>query len=267
MKPLISIIIPTWNTARVTLKCVKTIQKHLKNFPYEIIIIDNGSIDNTVKLLTPTSVRLIKNKQNLGFATANNQAAKIAKSDYFLFLNSDMELIDQSLIQMFAYLQNNKNIGCIGPKFLNPDMTSQASVFPSQTIANAFKEFWLGQKTYSKYTPKTKSPCPVEYISGGALLISKSIFNQIGGWNEKYFFYYEDLDLCRAVHRLNRQVYYYPKCRIIHRHGFSGQSLADAKNQWRRLIPSSIKFHSYFKHYLINFIIWSGQKWQKLFQK
>jgi GT2 family glycosyltransferase len=260
----LSIIIPTWNTTKVTLKCVKTIKKYLKNYPYEIVVIDNGSIDDTVKSLGKTDVRLIKNKQNLGFAVANNQGAKVAKGSYFLFLNSDMELVDSSLIGMVDYLQSNPHIGCIGPKFLNPNLTPQASVFPPQTIANAFKEFWLGQNTYSKYLPSSNSPLPVEYISGGALLISKSLFNQIGGWNQKYFFYYEDLDLCRAVRCAGKQVYYYPNCRVIHHHGFSGQNLADSQHQWRRLIPSSIKFHGHFKHYFINFIIWSGQKWQKL---
>ena len=260
----ISIIIPTWNTADITKKCVQTINRFLPTA--EIIVVDNGSKDNTVEVLTKIkNVKIIKNGTNLGFSKANNIGLKSSTSDYVVFMNSDMELIDNSLIEMIDYLKNNKNIGIIGPKFLNPDKTPQASVFPPQTCLNAFKEFWLGKKeTYSKYIPKGDSPTIVSYLSGGCIAVNKKYFEKIGKWNEKYFFYFEDMDLCRQVTKNGKQIVYYPKCQIIHRHGASGRKLADSQNQWRRLIPSSKKFHGVLKHYLLNFIIWSGQKWQKL---
>jgi GT2 family glycosyltransferase len=183
-------------------------------------------------------------------------------------MNSDIELIDDSLSKMVDSIKNDPNIGIIGPKFLNPDLTPQASVFPPQTAINAFKEFWLNQKeSYSKYVPQTKNPINVSYISGGCIAANKNFFEKIGKWNEKYFFYFEDMDLCRQVSRFKKNIVFFPQCSVIHRHGASGKNLAPAKDQWRRLIPSSIKFHGYLKHYFINFIIWSGQKWQKLFQR
>jgi len=264
----LSIIIPTWNTAEVTLKCVKTLQKFLGKIDYEIIIVDNGSSDNTIQVLSKVrDLILIKNKNNLGFAKANNQAVKQASGEYFLFLNSDMELIDNSIIEMLSFIEKDPQIGAVGPQFLNIDLTPQASVFPPQTSINAFKEFWLGKKAYSKYLPNLDSPSKVWSISGGAFLIRANLFKKVGQWNEKYFFYFEDLDLCRAIRKKNKSIYFFPKCKVIHRHGFSGQKLADSANQWRRLIPSSIKFHGFIRHYFINFIIWSGQKWQKLIQK
>ena len=179
-----------------------------------------------------------------------------------------MELIDNSLTEMIKYLHDNQNIGLIGPKVLNPDLTPQASVFPPQTPINAFKEFWLNQKnSYSKYLPYTNEPIKVDYISGGCVAIKKDFFKKIGQWNEKYFFYFEDMDLCRQVKKFGKDIVFYPIAQLIHRHGASGKHLADSQNQWRRLIPSSIKFHGLLKHYFINFIIWSGQKWQKIFQK
>lgn len=266
MEKKLSIIIPTWNTAKVTNKCIKSIQKYLNDFSYEIIVIDNGSTDNTVELLSKIkNLTLIKNKDNLGFAKANNQGVKISRGEVLFFLNSDMELIDDSLIKMYNYLQKNSNIGAIGPRLLNIDLTPQSSVFPKQDIANAFKEFWLGQKnTYLKYLPTFSKPSSVWSISGGALMINKDFFKRIGGWNEKYFFYFEDLDLCRVIHKANKDIIYYPECNVIHRHGFSGAKLANSANQWRRLIPSSIQYHGKIKHYLINLVIWSGQKIQKL---
>ena len=262
-----SIVIVTWNTAEITKKCVDTINQYLPG--QEIIVVDNGSQDNTVEVLKKIrNVKIIENYANLGFSKANNIGFKQVTNDYLVFMNSDIELIDDTLSQMVQFLKNNPNIGIIGPKFLNPDMTPQASVFPPQTALNAFREFWLNQKeSYSKYIPQTKNPVNVSYISGGCIATSKDFFQKIGGWNEKYFFYFEDMDLCRQVSRFKKDIVFFPQSSVIHRHGASGKNLARSQDQWRRLIPGSIKFHGYFKHYLINFIIRSGQKWQKLFQK
>ncbi len=264
MKDKISIIIVTWNTAQITKKCVDTINKYLPN--QEIIVVDNGSEDNTVDILRKIkNVKIIENHANLGFAKANNIGLKYATSNYIVFMNSDIELIDISFIKMINYLKINSDIGLIGPKFLNPDLTPQASVFPPQTALNAFKEFWLGKKdAYSKYFPNTKNPIEVSYISGGCIITNKKFFEKIGKWNEKYFFYFEDMDLCRQVRLFGKKIIFFPECQVIHRHGASGKKLADSQNQWRRLVPSSIKFHGFLEHYFINFIIWSGQKWQKL---
>jgi GT2 family glycosyltransferase len=260
----ISIIIVTWNTAKITQKCIQTINKFLYN--PEIIVVDNGSIDDTVKVISKEkNVKVIENHANLGFSKANNIGLKHASSELILFMNSDIELIDDSLNKLVEYYKTKENIGIIGPKFLNPDLTTQASVFPRQTALNAFKEFWLNQKeSYSKYVPNSKKPIKVWSISGGCILTNKLFFESIGGWNEKYFFYFEDMDLCRKINQVGKDVIFFPECQIIHRHGASGAKLADTNNQWRRLIPGSKKFHGLFNHYLINSIIWSGQKLKKL---
>lgn len=262
--PKISIIIVTWNTAKITQKCVQTINKFIDN--PEIIIVDNNSKDNTIELLSrEKNVKIIKNNDNLGFSKANNIGLKYATQKNILFMNSDIELIDNSINDLLLYFQNKNNIGIIGPKFLNSDLTPQASVFPKQSVLNAIKEFYLNQKnSYTNYIPLTENPTKVWAISGGCILTSKSFFKSISCWNEKYFFYFEDMDLCRKINKIGKDVIYFPKCKIIHRHGVSGAKLADPQNQWRRLISGSKIFHGLFKHYLINFILWSGQKWQKI---
>ena len=266
--PTISIVIPTWNTVDITLRCIQTIQKFLPIDSIQIIIVDNGSSDSTSsKISKIKNVTYIQNPSNFGFSKANNIGAQHASGKYLLFLNSDMELINDSLLSMTDYLQKNPQIGAIGPAFLNPDLSLQGSVMNDQTPINAIKEYWLGSSnSYSKYAPTTNIPIAVENISGGAVLINHNLFNKIGGWNEKYFFYFEDLDLCRQIRRDHKSVYYYPQCHVIHRHGASGKTVKDDRNQWRRLIPSSIKFHGYFEHYLIFFITWSNQKWHQLRQ-
>ena len=254
-KNSLSIIIPTWNTASITLKCLQTIEKYLKKIKPQVIVVDNDSTDNTLNLLKNKKITLVENSKNFGFAKASNLGAKKATGDYLLFLNSDMELINNNLLKMFEFIQKNPQIGTIGPKFLNPNKQIQASVFPPQTIINALKEFWFGQKTYSKYIPKGKNPIPVWAISGGALMIKKTVFEKINGWNEKYFFYFEDLDLCRKLHRLNKSVYYDPRVCLIHRHGASGKTIATTDNQWRRLVPGAKKYHGHLAYWTITFII------------
>lgn len=260
----LSIIIVTWNTALITKECVESINKYFKDL--EIIVVDNGSTDNTVELLSKCkNVTVVKNSSNLGFSKANNIGLKHITKDYVLFLNSDMKLIDKSLEKMYSYFLKNKKIGVIGPKLLNIDLTPQASVFPKQNLINAFKEFYLNIKnSYSKYLPTGNKPQKVWSISGGCLLTNKAFFQSIGAWNEKYFFYFEDMDLCRKVNKVGKEVLFYPLCKIVHHHGASGPKLSDSNNQWRRLIPGSKLYHGIIKHYLINFVIWSGQRTRKL---
>lgn len=262
----LSIIIPSWNTASATCQCLRSIVNHLKNITYEIIVVDNASTDDTVlkiKKLAIKNLKLIINSQNLGFSKANNIGFQHSLGDYLLFLNSDMKLIDHSLPKMLDFLVSHPQIGTVGPQLLNPDHTPQGSIFPPQTLLNAFKEFWLGLPSYSKYF--SSSPGPVWALSGGAILISRQLFQQINGWDEKYFIYFEDLELCRQIKKLGYQIFYFPQTKIIHRHGLSGRHLAPAAIQWRRLITSSLKFHGPFKHYLLNLIIWSGQKCRSVF--
>jgi GT2 family glycosyltransferase len=263
----ISIIIPTWNTAQITLRCVDSILKNLPKDIFEIIIVDNHSTDDTVKMFSRLKnvVNLIKNPDNYGYAKACNQGAKIATGNYLLFLNSDMRLTDSKLLNMAKHLASNLNIGVIGPKLLNPDLSVQASIFPPQTITNAIKEYWFNQKSsYSKYLVAESKPISVNAISGGAMLIEKEFFKSIGGWNEKYHFYYEDMDLCRRIIDLHKDIVYYPNCTFIHDHGASGTKIASSDNQWRRLIPGSILYHGKLKHYIISFVLWSGQKLKHL---
>lgn len=267
--PKLSIIIVTWNTALITKKCIDTINQYLPENFVQIIIADNGSIDNTKEEVSNLkNVLYVNTGSNLGFAKGCNFGAKYATGNYLLFLNSDMELVDSTLIDMVTYLESNPDVGIVGPRFLNIDLTPQGSVLPPQTPINALKEYWLGiSEAYSKYTPQVDKPTQVWAISGGAVLINHEYYKKIGGWDEKYYFYYEDLELCRQIHRLNKKVVYYPECKVIHRHGASGKAIANPENQWRRLIPSSILYHGKFTHYLIFLVMWTSQKWQKIFGK
>lgn len=259
----LSIIVLTWNTANITKKCIDSLITKLKNIRYEIIVTDNGSTDNTKEIFSNLkSVKYVNTGSNLGFSKGNNIGALHASGKYYLFLNSDMEYIS-GLDNMLNYYIDTPNIGIIGPQFLNLDLTPQGSVFPPQTPLNSFKEFWLKLPAYSKYTPPTSSPVSVWSISGGAVLIKKTLFQKLSGWNEHFSFYFEDMDLCRRIRALGLNIFYFPDCQIIHQHGASAKQLTGVNTSYKKLVAGSIKYHGVFVHYLINFIIWSGQKWYR----
>lgn len=262
----LSVVVVTWNTAKITLRCLKSLHRYLPKA--QIVVVDNGSTDNTRKLIAADkSVTYVNAGSNLGFAKGNNLGVSQCTGDYLLFLNSDMELIDNSLETMFEYYKKHPSLGIIGPRFLNPDLTPQASVFPPQTPLNALGQYWFNKPVYEKYLPGGVKPQPVWALSGGCLLIKKDLFLSVGGWNEKYFMYFEDLDLCRKIRKLSKDIIYYPSASVIHRHGASGQLLADSQNQWRRLIPGSKLYHGLLEHYLIFVITWSAQKFRQLFSR
>lgn len=263
LHPKLSIIILTWNTAAITKKAVDILLNKLKNITYEIIVVDNGSTDNTAQIFKKlTNIKYLNTGSNLGFSKGNNFGAKFALGNYLLFLNSDMEY-QAGLDKMISYLSSHSDVGLIGPKFLNTDSSPQGSVFPPQTPINAFKEFWLNQNSFSKYSPNSNQPSPVNSISGGAVLLKRTLFNQLNGWNEKFYFYYEDLDLCRRIHLLSLKIVYFPDCQFIHHHGTSVNNLKNNQG-FTRLVKSSKTYHGFLNHYLINLIIWSGQKFQKI---
>ncbi len=263
---MLSIIVVSYNTKQLLHNCLKSIEKNRKELKsVEVIVVDNGSTDGSKEYLKTTTkdLKVIFNDRNLGFAEANNQGIKIAKGKYVLLLNSDTVVKAGALKQLVEFAEEKPDAGVIGSQLLNPDDSVQPSCYHSPSIFGAVKEFWLGQKgAFTKYAPGTKEPVAVDAVVGAAFLIRKEVIDKIGLLDEQYFMYFEDLDYCRRAWRAGYKVYYLPGAEIIHLHGASGKKLKSKPNQW--LIESSKIYHGKFRHYLINFIIWLGQKYQRL---
>src|SRR3990167_7255186 len=126
----LSVIIVNWNTKKLLEDCLKSIFKYTKGVSFEIIVVDNGSRDGSPKMVKNKfpQVKLIPNKENLGFTKANNQGIKIAKGKYILLLNSDAYLIENSFKKLVEEADSLKNLGALGPLLLNEDRTIQQSV-------------------------------------------------------------------------------------------------------------------------------------------
>jgi GT2 family glycosyltransferase len=269
----LSIIIVSYNTKKLTTDCVKSINLEGSELKIEIIVVDNGSKDDSVKSLKKLrsatekliNLKIIENKDNLGFSRANNQGIKIAKGKYILLLNSDTIVKKDSLGKIIDFARKTPDAGVVAARLLNPDGSIQASCFYFPTIKNAILEYWLDKKgLFDKYAPKGNKVSTVDASVGAAFLITPKAISNVGLLDERYFFYMEDIDYCRQVWKSGLKVYYLPASEVFHYHGASGKHLADEKNQWRRLIPSSKIYHGYFKHYLLTYILWLGQKKNRL---
>lgn len=268
MKPSISIIIVNYNTKDLIVDCVKSINKDGPN-DAEIIVVDNNSTDGSVEAIKKLKgIKTIFNDSNTGFAYANNQGIKIAKGKYVFLLNSDTYLTKGSLEDLMKFADEHDDAGVVGPRLLNKDKTLQYSCFRFPTITNAIKQYWFGKKgLFDKYVPGLDKPYQVDAVVGAAFLMTPKALEKVGGLDERYFFYFEDLAYCKRIHEEGLKVYYYPKPKIVHYHGASIKKVeSEDAGRWKRMIPSSKIYHGLFKHYLLTFIMLLGQKWSKLYE-
>lgn len=267
----LSVVIVNYNTGALLARCIGSVVRAAPKA--EAVLLDNASTDGSMAAIqnfqfSIFNFKTIRNKKNFGFARAVNQGIKRAKGEYILLLNPDAVVKPGAIQKMLEFTKRTEDCGAIAPRLLNPDGTVQASVMHFPTPWRAVAEFWFGVKnTYSKYVPSGGDPRQVEAAVMAALLITPAARKKVGLLDEKYFMYYEDLDYCKRLRKAGLKVYYLPSAEVIHYHGVSGRSLAAQENQWRRLIPSSKIYHGVLMHRLINFVIWSGQKWQKLLQR
>ena len=262
----LSIVIANLNTKKLTLECIASIYKQNLPFSFEVIVVDDGSNDGSVEALAEIqkerkNYKFIANKKNSGYAKANNKGLKVAKGEYWLLLNSDTVVKKNALENLIKFADETSDAGVVGSRLYNADGSLQPSCFRFPTIKNAILEYWFGRKgLFEKFAPKGEEAVEVNSVVGAAFLITPEAKKRVGMLDERYWAYFEDMDYCRQVWKKGLKVYYLPKSEIIHYHGASFKKLADEKNRWRKLIPSSKIYHGVFKHYLFNSIIWVGQK-------
>lgn len=267
----LSVVIVNFNTKQLVVDCFDSIKKEGSGIGVEVIVVDNASGDGSVEAFKKlekenSNFHLISNKGNDGYSKANNQGAEIATGKYLLLLNSDTLVKKESLGKLVRFAETHPDAGVVAPKLLNADGSLQNSCFRFPTIKNAILEYFFNKKgLFDKYAPKGNDPVNVDAVVGAVFLITPEAKRRVGLLDERYWAYFEDIDYCRQVWRHELKVYYVPGIETIHYHGVSfKKATPDDASRWKRLIPSSKIYHGVFKHYLLNSIIWVGQKWQKL---
>lgn len=261
----LSIIIVSFNTASLLEKCIKSIYQYPPQVKFEIIVVDNNSQDDSLKKLESlkkkhSNLHLIQNKDNVGFAKANNQGIEKAKGEYILLLNSDTQVKKNSIQTLYDFAEKTSDTGAVASQLLNPDGSIQESVFLFPTLLRYIRHYWLGEKNLlNKYAPKVKNPVQVEVAVAASMLLTPVALKKVGKLNDKYFMYFEDFDYCKRIWQEGLVVYYHPQSQVVHEHGASGKNDADSANQWKRMIPSAKIYYGLVGYYLRWFISRSSQ--------
>lgn len=230
----ISVCIVNWNTKDLLNRCLTSIYKTSKNCHFEIIVVDNASTDGSVHMIEENfpNVILIKNRENVGFAKANNQALKlINESKYVLLLNSDAFLQNGSLQELSEFMEKNHKAGCVGPSLRLPDGEYQIIGGFIPSIKTAFNYFFFlsflfpltfkGLFITQDRIKKNKKPIETGWIAGACMLVRKNVIDQVGGLDESYFMYAEDAEWCERIKKGGWKIYHLPFVEVIHHQGAS----------------------------------------------
>ncbi|MBL4621264.1 MAG: glycosyltransferase family 2 protein [Immundisolibacteraceae bacterium] len=252
----ISIIIVSWNTQELTLKCLQSIYTSFNKTEaiiIEIIVVDNNSHDGTENAIKKefSKVHLIESKINLGFGRANNLGIAKASNELLFFLNSDTVLQANTLQLIFDKFNQPNYPGILGRKLIEPDGSIQKSVrgYPnfqaflySDTIFRLLPNL---KKYYSAYRQKEfdfSKEKSVETVMGAAMLIPKKIIDQVGGFDPRFFMYFEEVDLCHRIRDAGFPVLYTPEIVVTH---IGGASSSQARSKMHLIYRQSM--FSYFR--------------------
>ncbi|MEC0171183.1 glycosyltransferase family 2 protein [Paenibacillus graminis] len=231
----VSIIVLNYNTCRLTMDCLRSVYDSESNFVYEIILIDNNSRDDSVERISREfpGVMLIANSENVGYARANNQGMEVASGRYVLLLNSDTVVRKDTLQIMISFMDSRPDLGASGCKVILPDGSLDKACkrgfpTPSASFYYAFgiSKLFPDRPRFNGYQLGYLDPdqdYPVDCLVGAFMLLRRETIDQVGGLDEDFFMYGEDLDWCFRIKEAGWGIYYYPQTSIVHLKGGSAR--------------------------------------------
>lgn len=251
----LSIIIISWNTKDLLARCLESVQTEGGGDrgagAIETFVVDNASIDGSTEMVAGRfpSVRLIANRENVGFARANNQALSQATGDAILLLNPDAVLHPGALAALLDFLASHPQAAAVGPRLLNADGSLQPSCHPMLTPE---REFWrlifldrlLPRATYPIHRWDAVTPRRVEAIKGACLLLRRQALHQVGWLDDAYFMYTEEVDLCYRLSQAGWELWYEPAAVVTHFGGASAGQMPD--EMVMQLYRSKVHFYRKF---------------------
>lgn len=276
----LSIIIVSWNVADLLAACLDSILRTpvilatSEPAQVEILVADSGSSDQTVSMIRERfpQVKLVAQTENLGFVRCNNIGLSMAQGRYILLLNPDTVIMGDALSQMVQYMDAHPEVGILGPHTLNTDGTTQSTRrrFPSLALA-FFESTWL-----QPYAPKKllyhyyvadqpdDGVFEVDWVQGSALMARREVYDQIGGLDEGYIMFSEELDWCRRAKDVGWLVVYLGAAEIIHHGGKSTEQVVarrhvhfqESKLRYFR------KFHSTLAANILRLFLIGSYVWQ-----
>lgn len=230
--PGVSAVVVSYNTAKMTLDCLKVLTGELAGCPAEILVVDNASTDGSAEAVRATfpDVRLQVSPRNMGFGVANNMAFAQARGRYLLLLNSDAFPRPGTVAALRQYLDTHADVGVVGPRLVYPDGKLQRSCFRFTTPLQAWLEnLWLTRifadssslGDYRDWNHATERD--VDFMIGACLLVRRTVYEQVGGFDERFFMYQEEADWQCRIKAAGWRVVFTPTAEVMHIAGASGK--------------------------------------------
>ncbi|MEN6350227.1 MAG: glycosyltransferase family 2 protein [Syntrophomonas sp.] len=221
----LSIIIVNWNTREMLRNCLSSLKDHTGRHKVKVFVVDNASKDGSVEMVHNQFpwVYLINSGGNIGFGKANNLAKPYSYTPYILFLNPDTIILNDAITEMLDYMETNQDVGALGCKMKYPDGVVQPlglQWFPTP-FTELISMLIISQRTqkrlksYLPYVDPNKNSV-VSKLYGGCLMVRKSVLDQVGWFDERFFMYGEDVDLCKRITEAGWKLYYLSDTQIIH---------------------------------------------------
>lgn len=246
----LSVVILNYNVRYFLEQCIRSVQKSIITIEAEIIVIDNNSSDDScqmVKTLFP-EILLIENKDNVGFSKANNQAVKEAKGEYVCILNPDTAVSEHTFISVLKYVETINNLGALGVYLM--DGTGAFLPESKRNVptpkASMLKLLGIGRDYYANHVSKEKRG-DVDILVGAFMLLKRSVYNEVNGFDEDYFMYGEDIDFSYKISKAGYSNHYMGDVTVMH---YKGESTQKDKAYFDRFYGAMKIFYS--KHFHTN---------------
>ncbi len=249
IKDLVSIIIVNYNTEKLLEDCILSVQKYTQDVNYEIIVVDNASLQGSLQRLINRffDVRFHLMNKNLGFGVANNMGASIANGEYLLFLNPDTLLINNAIFILYEYLKKHPEVGICGGNLYRGDSSPAVSFHVLDFYKREFRI--LFNRKWQQGFNLSGQVQSVNVIMGADLFISKSLFFVFNGFDEDFFMYFEEVELCDKIRKAGYKIMSVPEAKIIHLEGGAAENKNEELNKW-----------SYQEHWYSKFVYFSKAK-------
>ena len=255
----VSVIIVNYKTPQLCIDCINSVFAKTIGLNFEIILVDNDSQDNSLQIIKEEfgdKVILVDAKNNLGFGKANNLGAEYAQGEYLFLLNSDTILRNNAIKYLYDFIKNDSTVGIVGGNLFDNDGNHAHSFKYNQFDLNSLKVVGFFKAMLHKLGGKmpdwefndTKKPVELSgYITGADLMIKKSIFDEVGGFDKDFFMYFEESEMTYRVRQLGYKVYSVPSAEIIHLEGASTKGKSFSERRQRMFNKSAvIYFHKVY---------------------
>ena len=221
----ISVIIVTRNTREMTLDCLQQLEGYMRSGSHQVVVVDNASSDDTADAIAARypRVAVVREPRNMGFARASNDGAREARGEFLLFLNSDTLASAEAIEGLANTLQEGPALGAVAPQLVYPDGRQQETAGYAPSPMREFSS-WARKRARARVAAalrEAENLAEVGFLSGAALMVRREAFSAVGGFDESFFFYYEDVDLCTKLAARGWAIRLVPEVTVVHLRGGS----------------------------------------------